>query len=280
MLTIQQRRRTADYSAYVVLGLMMLLTGFPFYWMLVTSLKNTQEILAYPPGFLPGQFRIQNYVAAWSYAPFARYFWNTTVIGVLSTVGDVASASLVGYGFARIRFPGRDVLFAVLLSMMLVPFIVKLPSLFIIYKQLGWINTFLPLIVPSWLGTPFFIFLVRQFMMTIPYDLTDAAKIDGCSEIEVWWRIVLPLTKPALAVVAVLSFQNSWNDFLAPLVFLTSNDMKTVLLGLATLVDLQTTERWDLIMAASVVVTLPMVGVFYLAQSVLVRGVTVTGMRG
>jgi multiple sugar transport system permease protein len=279
-LTASQRRSLADALTYLALVIPILLAGFPFYWMIVTSFKSMPEILTYPPLLLPGAWRFENYREALSFRPFGTYFLNTTIVATLSTAGELFSASLVGYGFARIRFPGRDALFAALISMMLVPFIVKLPSLFLIFKSFGWINTFYPLIVPSWLGTPFFIFLMRQFMLTIPNELSDAARIDGCSELGVWWRVVLPLTKPALAVVAVLSFQHSWNDFLAPLVFLSSEETKTVLLGLASMVDVQTAEQWNWIMAVSLAVTAPMLGVFYLAQSALVKGVTVTGIRG
>ncbi|MHB1132031.1 MAG: carbohydrate ABC transporter permease [Chloroflexota bacterium] len=279
-LSKSRSRLLGNVLTYVALLVPVILTGFPFYWMLVTSSKSIQEILTYPPSFLPEMLRPENYAQALTYVPFARYFVNTAFVAVLATTGDVFSSSFVGYGFARLRFPGRDLLFAALLGMMLVPFIVKLPPLFVFFKNIGWINTYYPLIVPSWLGTPFFIFLMRQFMFTIPSDLSDAARIDGCSELGVWWRIVLPLTKPALAVVAVLSFQQSWNDFLAPLVFLQDLDKKTVILGLATMLDVQTAERWDWIMAAAATTTLPMLIIFYFAQKVLVRGVTLTGMRG
>lgn len=273
-------RLLADGLTYGALVVPLILTAFPLYWMLVTSFKTIPEILAYPPALWPGSLRFDSYVRAMTYAPFGLYFINTTIVASLATLGDVVSSSLVGYGFARIRFPGRNVFFSAMLGVMLIPFIVKLPSLFIFFKNIGWVNTFYPLIVPSWLGTPFLIFLMRQFMMTIPTELSDAARIDGCSELGIWWYIVRPLTKPAMAVVAVLSFQSSWNDFLAPLVFLQDAQMKTLSLGLASMLDVQSAEQWDQIMAAAVVVTLPMLVVFYLAQSVLVKGVTMTGIRG
>jgi len=163
---------------------------------------------------------------------------------------------------------------------MMIPFIVRLVPLFVIFRQLGWINTFLPLTVPSFFGTPFFIFLVRQFFLTIPEELTDAAKIDGCSHLGLWWRILLPLCAPVLAVVAIFSFQNVWNDFLAPLIFLTSESKKTVLLGLYQLVVTPYEKPWNLAMAASIVIISPLVLVFFFMQRYMVEGITVTGLKG
>jgi ABC-type glycerol-3-phosphate transport system permease component len=184
----------------------------------------------------------------------------------------------VAYGFARYRFPGRDFLFMVLLSTMMVPFIVRLVPLFVLFKNLGWINTFLPLVVPSFFGTPLYIFLMRQFFLTIPGELLDAARIDGCSEIGIWWRIMLPLARPVMAAVAILSFQTTWNDFLGPLVFLQKNEVRTVIIGLNGLMGMFV--EWNLVMAAVVAVVLPMILVFFVFQRFFIKGIAVTGLKG
>lgn len=265
-------------------SVMILLAGlfiFPFMWMLTTSVKTVAETNAWPPVWLPPQPQWNNYVRAmFGTVPFPRYFLNTLVIAVTVIIGDLLSCSMVAYGFARIRFPGRDMLFGLMMSTMMIPFIVRLVPLFVIFRKLGWINTFLPLTVPAFFGTPFFIFLVRQFFLTIPEELTDAAKIDGCSHLGLWWRIMLPLCAPVLAVVAIFAFQNVWNDFLAPLVFLTSESKKTVLLGLYQLVVTPYDKPWNLAMAASVVIISPLVFVFFFMQRYMVEGITVTGLKG
>lgn len=265
-------------------SVMILLAGlfiFPFLWMLTTSVKTVAETNAWPPVWLSPQPQWNNYVRAmFGTVPFPRYFLNTLVIAVTVIIGDLLSCSMVAYGFARIRFPGRDMLFGLMMSTMMIPFIVRLVPLFVIFRKLGWINTFLPLTVPAFFGTPFFIFLVRQFFLTIPEELTDAAKIDGCSHLGLWWRIMLPLCAPVLAVVAIFAFQNVWNDFLAPLVFLTSESKKTVLLGLYQLVVTPYDKPWNLAMAASVVIISPLALVFFFMQRYMVEGITVTGLKG
>jgi ABC-type glycerol-3-phosphate transport system permease component len=194
-------------------------------------------------------------------------------------IGEVLSCSFVAYGFARLRFPGRDALFAVVLSTMMVPFVVRLVPLFLLFRDWGWINTFYPLIVPYFFaGTPFFIFLLRQFYRSIPEDLADAARVDGASEFGIWLRIMVPLSQPALAAVAIFAFQNVWNDFMAPLVFLRDNSVKTVMLGIYSLVGI--VPEWPPVMAAVVVVTIPMIIIFFFFQNFFVEGVTVTGMKG
>ena len=266
---------------YSVMFLLAALFIFPFLWMVTTSVKTVTETNAWPPVWLPPQPQWSNYVQAiFGSVPFPRYFVNTLVIAVTVIIGDIVSCSMVAYGFARIRFPGRDLLFGLMMSTMMIPFIVRLVPLFVIFRKLGWINTFLPLTVPAFFGTPFFIFLVRQFFLTIPEELTDAAKIDGCSHLGLWWRILLPLCAPVLAVVAIFAFQNVWNDFLAPLIFLTSESKKTVLLGLYQLVITPYEKPWNLAMAATVVIISPLVLVFFFMQRYMVEGITVTGLKG
>jgi ABC-type glycerol-3-phosphate transport system permease component len=273
------RARVGALGIYaVMIGFALLLAG-PFIWVVLMSLKNEVQAAAWPPVWIPSP-------PAWSNFPTALLRWvnfphmllNTVLIAAAAVVGDVLCGSFVAYGFARYRFPGRDLLFAVLLSTMMVPMAVRLVPLFLIFKSLGWLNTFYPLIVPHWFGTAFYIFLLRQFFLTVPNDLMDAARIDGCSEIGIWWRIMLPLSKPALAAVAIFAFQHVWNDFMTPLVVLQKAEYKTVMLGIYTLAGMIT--NWNYVMAGVVVVVLPMLALFFACQGFFVRGITVTGMKG
>ena len=269
----------ANYAVLTAGGLIMI---FPLVWMVLTSLKALPETRAYPPIWLPSAFHFENYPDALTSQPFGLYFRNTAIITVLVVIGDVLSCSMVAYGFARLRFPLRDFWFVILLSTMMVPFIVRLVPLFVVFKTLGWINTYLPLVVPAFFGTPFFIFLVRQFFLTIPAELADAARIDGCSEPGIWWQIMLPLSKPALAVVAILAFQNAWNDFMGPLIYLNSNEMKTAILGLATMRSPSglSTEMWNWLMAVATTMVAPMVVLFVAFQRAFVQGVVLSGIKG
>jgi len=251
----------------------------PLYLMLLMSLKTADRVFAYPPDLWFTSLTFANFwEALFQLIPFPLYLRNTAVISFLVIAGDLLSSSLVAYGFARYRFPGRDFLFMVLLSTMMVPFIVRLVPLFVLFKNLGWINTFLPLVVPPFFGTPLYIFLVRQFFLTIPGELLDAARIDGCSEVGIWWRIMLPLARPVLAAVAILSFQTTWNDFLGPLVFLQKNEVRTVILGLNGLMGMFV--EWNLVMAGVVAAVLPMILIFFVFQRFFIKGIAVTGLKG
>ena len=269
-------------ALYVGLSLGAFVMVFPLLWMIGTSLKELPQTRAYPPIWIPIPPRWENYPAALTLQPFGTYFWNSIVISALVIIGDLISCSFVAYGFARLRFPGRDFLFMVLVSTLMIPFIVRLVPLFLIFKQLGWINTFLPLVVPAFFGTPFFIFLMRQFFLTIPGELAEAARIDGASEIGIWSRIYLPLSGPVMAVVAIMAFQQSWNDFLAPLIFINDQEKFTAALGLAHMLSQSgaSTEYWNLLMAAATVMVLPMVALFAFAQKYIVQGVALTGIKG
>jgi ABC-type glycerol-3-phosphate transport system permease component len=274
------RRHAAKRLAiFLPLGAVSLVMVVPLYLMLLMSLKTVDRVFAYPPDLWFTSLTFANFwEALFQLIPFPLYLRNTAVISFLVITGDLLSCSLVAYGFARYRFPGRDFLFMVLLSTMMVPFIVRLVPLFVLFTNLGWINTFLPLIVPPFFGTPLYIFLMRQFFLTIPGELLDAARIDGCSEIGIWWRIMLPLARPVLAAVAILSFQTTWNDFLGPLVFLQKNDVRTVILGLNGLMGMFV--EWNLVMAAVVAVVLPMILIFFIFQRFFIKGIAVTGLKG
>lgn len=280
--TRQSRTLLSHTLTHAVLITATALFMLPFFWMIITSVKTKPQVLTYPPIYIPDPIVWRNYIDALTFLPFGRYFLNTLTIAVFVILGDLLSCTLVGYGFARLRFPGRDALFMVLISTMMVPFAVRLLPLFLIFKQLGWINTFYPLIVPAFFGTPFFIFLVRQFFRGIPQDLVDAARIDGASEIGIWWRIMLPLARPVIVVIIIFAFQQVWNDFLAPLVYLSDNTKYTVALGLNALVSQsgEATELWHWLMAASLAVISPMVVIFAVGQRYFVQGIALTGIKG
>ena len=253
----------------------------PLILMISTSLKGQAQLFE-PSRLIPDPVLWSNYPRAlFGYLPFPTFFKNSFIISIAVVIGDVLSASFVAYGFARFRFPGRDALFLVLLSTMMIPFAVRMIPLFLVFKQLNWINTFYPLTVPSFFGTPLFVFLMRQFYLSIPQELTDVARVDGASEIRIWWSVMLPLTKPAMAVVAILAFQQSWNDFLAPLIYLNKPEMFTVTLGLYTLIGgLDAVQPWQYLMAATLVTLLPVLVLFFAAQRYFIQGISVSGVKG
>jgi multiple sugar transport system permease protein len=252
----------------------------PFLWMLSTSLKVESQIWLFPPQWIPSPVRWQNYVEALTILPFGRYALNTLLITVLTTVGVLLSSSLCAYGFARMQFPGRDLIFMVVLSAIMIPYAVLLIPQYIMFRALGWLDSFLPLWVPPWFGGGAFnIFLLRQFFRTIPAELSDAARIDGASELGIYWRIILPLSGPALATVAIFTVLNTWNDFLAPVVYISSPEKFTLALGLAQFRGIMATQ-WHYLMAASTTVIVPTLALFLLAQRYFVRGVVLTGLKG
>jgi multiple sugar transport system permease protein len=251
----------------------------PFYWLISTSLKSDTQLFQMPPAWIPSPAQWKNYPEALSYIPFLTYLKNTLFICAMTVLGTVISCSLVGYSFSRIRWRGRNILFIILLSTMMLPFQVTMIPVLIIFKTLGWVGSFKPLIVPSFLGSAFFIFLLRQFFMTIPYELSDAAKIDGCSEFGIYSRIILPLAKPALATVVLFTFIGAWNDFLGPLIYLSQESQYTLSLGLQAFIS-QHGAEWSLLMAASTVMIMPIVVLFFFTQKTFIQGITLTGLKG
>ena len=272
-------RRATTLAALVVMGLLGITFLLPFFWMVTTSVKIKADLFCVPPKWIPSQLRFQNYTDALKYFPFPRYFLNTVTITVFSTIGWLLSSALVAYGFARLRFPGRNVLFYVLLSTMMLPPQVTMVPLFVIFRTLGWVDTFYPLIAPAYFGSPFFIFLLRQYFLGIPQELIDAARIDGSSEIGIFARIILPLSKPALAAVGIFGLMYGWNDFLGPLIYLNSEKSKTVALGLDAFRTFYGTD-WQGLMSISTLMVIPVVIVFFFAQKYFVRGIALTGMKG
>jgi multiple sugar transport system permease protein len=269
--------RAVIYTAITIGAVIML---FPIFYMVTTSLKPLGLVYAWPPVWIPDPPLWRNYVEALTIMPFGLFFRNTLIITVSCMVGRVFISSLVGYAFARLRSPGRDALFILVLATLMLPGQVTLIPHYVIYRNLGWIDTFLPLIVGSYLGGGAFnIFLTRQFFLGIPLELDDAAKIDGCGPMRIWADILLPLSKPVMATVGIFTFMGEWNNFFDPLIYLHSNDKATLALALMFFKGQFSTET-HLLMAASVAMLVPMLIVFFSAQRVFVRGITFTGLTG
>ena len=272
--------RAALWAALLGIAIVMLV---PFAWLVTSSLKSELAIFSYPPQWIPRPALWQNYVEAWQTKPFGLYLWNSVVILALNLVAIIGSASLCAYGFARLNFPGRDLWFAIALATMMLPNVVLLVPSFVIFTRIGWGNTILPLTVPAFFGGGAFnIFLLRQFFRSLPRELADAARIDGSNEFGIYWRIIMPLAKPALATVAVFTFINSWNDFIGPLLYLSRDPTKyTVALGLALFRQAFIGRtRWDLVMAGSTLMILPVILVFFMAQRFFIQGIAVSGIKG
>lgn len=254
--------------------------AMPFLWMLSTSLKAEYQVLLYPPRWIPSPIQWQNFGDVFVKAPFVVWFGNTLLITGVSLVGTLFTASLVAYGFSRIQFWGRNFLFILLLSTMMLPDVVTLIPTFILFSRLGWVDTFLPLIVPFFFGgTPFYIFLIRQYLTTIPFDLEEAAFIDGASTFTVFWRIILPLAKPVLGTVGLFSFLSNWNDFMRPMIYLNSPEKKTLAVGLRYFQSQWGTE-WALMMAAATIMIVPVLIVFFFTQRYFVKGIALSGLGG
>lgn len=267
----------------LVIYLGLLAVGFifmiPLLWMLTTALKPLPDIFKMPPVWLPNPPQWQQMWEPWIQRSFTLYFGNTLEIALLSVIGTTLSSSLVAYAFARLRWPGRDLFFLLTLSAMMLPIQVRLIPLFLIFKQLGWINTHLPLIVPHFFGGAFEIFLLRQNFRGLPRDLDDSAKIDGASYFRIYWNILLPLVKPALAAVGIFTFMNQWNAFLTPLIYLSERKKYVLAIGLAVMRD-EFQVDWSDLMAISFLVTLLPLVVFFVAQKYFIQGVTMTGLKG
>ena len=265
---------------YIVLILLAIVSLLPFYWLVRSSFMTQAAIFRLPPVWIPDPFRWQNYVEAMTTLPFATYFRNTMLIVFFTVTGTVITSSFCAFGFARCRWPGRNIVFGILMSSMMLPFIVTLIPTFIGWRALGFLNTFAPLTVPAWFGGGIFnVFLLRQFYATIPMELDEAALVDGASYFKIYSSIILPLTRPALIVVGLFSFLHTWNDFLGPLVYLTNDRMFTLALGLRQFQGLLNAQ-WHLMMAASTVVLIPVIIVFLIGQKYFIEGIALTGLKG
>jgi multiple sugar transport system permease protein len=264
---------------YIILCLFGTVVLVPFFWTLSTALKTVPQALAVPPIWIPNPPMWENFAKVIDVMSFWRAFNNTIAICSLEIVGQLISCSLVAYGFARLRFPGRDALFFICVSTMLIPSHVLIIPRFILFKELQWLDTFKPLVVPSFFGGAMNIFLLRQFFMTIPLELDDAAKIDGCGYFGTFTRIMLPLSKPVLAIVAIFTFMNNWKDFMGPLIYLNNPAKYTLSLALATF-QTEGFVEWNLWMAAAFMTMIPPLVLFFFAQKYFIQGIVFTGVKG
>ncbi len=264
--------------AYVVTTVLAVLFLFPFLWMVSSSLKTPQELVRIPPTLVPETWAWGNYIEAWMSQPFLSYFRNSTLITALNVIGRVISCSLVAFGFARTKFPGRNFLFVLLLSTMMLPTQVTLIPQYLLFRQLNWINTIKPLTVPAFFGNAFHIFLLRQFFMNLPLELDEAAYMDGANRWSIYWRIVMPLSRPVLLTVLIFTFINTWNDFFGPLLYLNTIDQMTIAVGLLYFRD-QFGAPFHLLMASSVMAVVPIVVIFFLAQRYFITSIIMTGLR-
>ncbi len=274
--------------AWLILVWLCVMWVVPFLWMISTSFKDIHEIFS--TDWIPQNPTFQNFVDAFSYGMWTEWARNTIIITIVAVFGKTLSTSLVAYSFARLRWRGRDKIFALVLATMMLPGTVTMIPQFILFSKLPafgfmgsqtWVNTFLPLTIPAFTADAFYVFLLRQFMRSIPMELSEAAKMDGASEVRIWWSIVMPLTKPALAAIAIFTFQGAWEDFMGPLLYLQSEKWYTLQIGLRQFeFAAGGAPAWNQLMAASLVVMLPVVIVFVLFQRYFIEGVTLTGMGG
>lgn len=268
---------------FVLLVIGALIMFAPFAFLISSSLKEELQVFQFPIRWIPDPVRWMNYAEALTQKPFTLYFTNTMFIAVLNQVAVLATSALVGYGLARIEFPGRDLWFGIALATMMLPYYVTMVPQFILFSRLGWMDTYAPLTVPIFFGGGAFnVFLFRQFFRTIPEDFSDAARIDGCSEFGIFWRIFVPLSSAVFITVAIFTFMASWNDFIGPLLYINSPQKFTVALGLATYRSMMGVgrTRWDLLMAASVAMTMPIVILFFVLQRYFIKGVVMSGIKG
>ncbi len=264
------------HAVLITFGITFML---PFVWMISSSLKPNVDIFELPVRLIPKTYRLENYIDATNAIPFWQYLWNSTYYTIFATIGAVLSNTFIAYGFARVRWRGRNVLFIIVIATMMLPFQVRMIPLYILFARIGWLNSFLPLIVPNFFGNAFYIFLMRQFMMTLPKELDDAARIDGASEWGIFWRIAVPLSKPAILTVAIFEIIHTWHDFIGPLVYLRHPTKYTLSIGLR-LYFTQYGAEWGLLMAAAAMFTIPMVIFFFFAQRSFIEGITLTGLKG
>ena len=269
-------------TLYILLAGFSALFMLPIVWMISSSLSDLSSVFAERFRWIPESLHWENYARAVTMLPFGRYLWNTLIITVPVMVATALSSSLVAYGFSRFSFKGREFLFALCLSTMMLPGQVTMIPLYMMYAKIGWIDTYLPFIVPSFFGTPFYIFLLRQFFLSIPREMDEAARIDGANALRIYWSIILPQAKPALTTVLIFTFIGSWNDFFGPLIYINSPELATLTLGLNMMKSQilgSGTVEWNVLMAASLLVMLPNVFIFFFAQKQFVKGMSVGAIR-
>jgi len=277
-----QRRDVRSNAGRSIVFILLLIGAIlfiaPVVWMFVSAVKPNIQTL--DGRWIPQTVLWSNFTDAWAAAPFGIYFRNTVIVSTVAVAGNVISSSLVAYSFARLRWPGRDLLFIFVLATMLLPTVVTYIPQYILWAKLGFVNTWVPLTVPSWFGSAFYIFLLRQFYRGIPNDLTDAARIDGAGEARIWWQIVVPLSRPALIAVTILAFTGTWEDFFGPLIYLSDQSKYTLQLGLEAFeASAGGVPQWNFLMAVGLLIMLPVLIIFFFGQRYFIEGVTLTGLK-
>ncbi len=280
--SVRQRRQIVAVMSHMVLLIGVFIVSIPLAWMITTALKQNYEVFLFPPRWIPEKLMWDNFTYVFQLMPFGRFMLNTSFVTALNIVGNLLSCSIVAYAFARLKARGKDLLFFFVLSTMMLPYQVTMIPQFILFRTLKWVDTFLPLIVPGFFANAYQVFLLRQFFLTIPKDLDDAAAIDGCSVVGIYWRIIMPLSQPIIITTILMSFLYHWNDFLAPLIYLNSEQNKTVALGLASVLAYPAggQGRWEVLMAASTIALIPCIILFFIGQKLFIQGITLTGLKG
>jgi multiple sugar transport system permease protein len=271
--------RVSFYALLLVLMAITFLFLVPLFWLLTCSFKMPTELFSVPVKWLPGKWAFDNYTRMFTYFPFVRYLKNTLIIVFFNIVGSTASSALVAYGFSRLRWKGRDKVFVLVLVTMILPFQVVMVPLFMMFQKIGWIGTFLPLTATCFFGNPFYIFLIRQFFLSLPMELNEAARIDGSGEFRTFFKIALPLSAPVMATVAIFAFLRTWNDFIGPLIFLANDKLYTLSIG-AQLIRSRLQPNWEILMPLGVVMVLPVLIIFFLLQKYFIQGVAMSGIKG
>lgn len=277
---MRQQRTVSKLLGLLIVGGGGLVMLLPFLWLISSSLKAPNKIYTFPPQFIPDPIRWENYVEVFTAVPVLTYAQNTLIITVFATIGTVLSSIVAGYAFGRLRFKGRDLIFSILLATLMLPYVVIMIPVYVMFSKIGWINTLLPLIVPSYFGDAFFIFLLRQFFRTIPMELEDAARIDGASRLRSLFQIVAPLARPAIIVVTIQSILGEWNAFMQPLIFLTKRSMFTLALGLNSLQRFESGRDWThYMMVVGVFMVVPVLILYFVAQREFIQGIVMTGLK-
>ena len=271
-----QQQRIKKLTSYLVMTVIGIVLIIPLLWMVFTSLKPMEEIVRYPPTFFPEEINFSNYLDTINAFPFWQYATNTLFITVLVVFGNVLSNSFIAYGFAKLDFPGKKLIFSLVLSTMMIPGFVTMIPQYVLFSKIGWVGTYLPLIIPSFFGNAFNIFLMRQFYLSINNELIEAAKMDGANHLYIWSHLMIPLTKPALITIAINSFNGAWNDFLGPLLYIQNQEKYTLQIGLQVFQN-QSTTQWNYLMAGATLVLLPTILLFFFAQRYFIEGMDLTG---
>jgi multiple sugar transport system permease protein len=267
------------YTLFLALTVITLVFLVPLFWLLSSSLKENTELFSVPVKWLPSRLHFENYIRMFTYFPFMLYLKNTLIIVFFNIIGSTISSAVIAYGFSRLNWKGRDKIFVIVLVTMILPFQVTMVPLFMMFQKIGWIGTFLPLTATCFFGNPFFIFLIRQFFLSLPMELNDAARIDGCGEFRIFAQIAIPLSAPVLATTAIFSFLRTWNDFIGPLIFLANQKLYTLSIG-AQMIRSRLQPNWEILMPLGVVMVLPVLIMFFLMQKYFIQGIAVSVIKG